>query len=79
MLNEGKALTESTQKKPVFDPFPNLTYARKERWNWLDHLAYRRLQRLGFPSPWNAFFMGYKTAKNQELPQPSYREGNPDQ
>lgn len=47
----------------IRDPFPNLSFARKYLWNFLDQNAYRRVLRLGVPGPWQAYEMGYRAAK----------------
>lgn len=45
------------------DPFPGLTFAKTHLWSFLDHFAWRRMLRLGIPSPWQAYAMGYEAAR----------------
>lgn len=50
------------------DPFPNLTFARRHLWGFWDQNAFRRMLRLGVPSPWDAYARGYRDAvRDQEL------------
>lgn len=53
-------MTKNTQL--IEDPFPNLSFAKSHLWGMLDHWAWRRMQRLGFPSPWAAWTKGYNQA-----------------
>lgn len=41
------------------DPFPEITNAQRHYWGWLDWWAYRRVRKLGVPSPWGAYGKGF--------------------
>ena len=46
----------------ITDPYPNLSFAKAHLWGVLDHWAWKRMRRLGFPSPWAAWKTGYDQA-----------------
>lgn len=49
------------------DPFPMFTYAKAHLWRALDQWAWRRLRRLGMPTPHLAYQMGWND-RNRTLP-----------
>lgn len=42
----------------VGNPFPQVSFARQHLWGWLDHWAWRRMRRLGVPTPTQAYHQG---------------------
>lgn len=61
-------LPDPTPSPPWPDPFPTLTLAKKYLWRAVDWWAYRRMQRLGVPSPWMAYEMGRRDQSREYRP-----------